>query len=524
MAINGNGYFVVAQPTGSADNQPVFSGVNDYTRAGDFQLNSGGYLVNGAGYYLMGIPIDAATGNPVGSSPQVLQFNNDFIPAQATTAIQYQANLPSTPSSGMIVGTDFEANPLAGAPAAAVITGTGATLQPDAIAQLTGNISLTGATTLSSLGIGVGDQITISDGTNTPTTYTVPGGATVNDLITAINNAHGGNTLDVTAALNGSGDLVLSGTNGTASVTVTATASDATDLGFPAGANSAEPTNLLTQGAVSQGDTMTITVGNGTPQIITFGTGAGQVATLAQLQAAITGLSGVTGTVNTSNGDVTLTSNSQIVLDSTPTALLSEFGIQNDAAYPANDTVIANDETTFTNQSVDGGSITAYDTLGNPVNVQFRWAESSTGSWQLFYQSNSNATGTEAAWQNVGTVFNFNSSGQLDPPISSVTLQNLTVNGNSLGNVALNFGSGLTQFANTSGTTQVSQLQQNGFASGELESVAVDSQNQITGTFSNGQTIPLAQITLATFNGQDALQPLNGQAYAQTAEFRPAAP
>ena len=521
MAINGNGYFVVAQPTGSEDNQPVFSGVSDYTRAGDFQLNSGGYLVNGAGYYLMGIPIDAATGNPVGSSPQVLQFNNDFIPAQATTAIQYQANLPSTPSSGMIVGTDFEANPLAGAPAAAVVTGTGATLQPDAIAQLTGNVSLTGATTLSSLGISVGDQITISDGTNTPTTYTVPGGATVNDLMTAINNAHGGNTLDVTAALSGGGDLVLSGTNGTASVTVTATGSDATDLGFPAGANSAEPTNLLTQGAVSQGDTMTITVGNGTPQIITFGTGAGQVATLAQLQAAITGLSGVTGTVNTSNGDVTLTSNSQIVLDSTPTALLSEFGIQNDAAYPANDTVIANDETTFTNQSVDGGSITAYDTLGNPVNVQFRWAESSAGSWQLFYQSNSNATGTEAAWQNVGTVFNFNSSGQLEPPISSVTLQNLTVNGDSLGNVALNFGSGLTQFANTSGTTQVSQLQQNGFASGELKSVAVDSQNQITGTFSNGQTIPLAQITLATFNGQDALQPLNGEAYAQTAESGP---
>ena len=126
MAINGNGYFVVSQPTGTADNQPVFSGVSDYTRAGDFQLNSGGYLVNSAGYYLQGIPIDAATGNPVGSSPQVLQFNNDFIPAQATTAIQYQANLPSTPSSGLLVGTDFEANPLAGAPAAAVVTGKGA--------------------------------------------------------------------------------------------------------------------------------------------------------------------------------------------------------------------------------------------------------------------------------------------------------------------------------------------------------------------------------------------------------------
>ncbi len=529
MAINGNGYFVVSRPTGTADNQPVFSGVSDYTRAGDFQLNSGGYLVNSAGYYLQGIPIDAATGNPVGSSPQVLQFNNDFIPAQATTAIQYQANLPSTPSSGLLVGTDFEANPLAGAPAAAVVTGKGATLQPDAIAILTGNVNLTTATTLGSLGISAGDQISINDGTNAPTVYTVPAGPpapTVNDLISAINAANGANTLNVTAKLSGgaSGDLVLTGSNGLASVTVTATGTDGTALGLPPGANAAQPVNLLTQGAVAQGDTMTITVGNGAPQTITFGTntGAGQVATLAQLQTAIGGLSGVTGTVNTANGNISLTSNSQIVLDSTPPALLSEFGITNDAAYPANDTVIANDETTFTNETVDGGSITAYDTEGNPVNVQFRWAESSAGSWQLFYQSNSKATGTQAAWQNVGTVFNFNSSGELTPPISSVTLQNLTVNNDNLGNVALNFGTnGLTQFANTSGTTQVSQLQQNGFAAGQLESIAVNSQNQITGTFSNGQTMALAQITLATFNGQNALQPLNGQAYAVTTDSGP---
>jgi len=531
MAINGNGWFVVAQPTGEVDNLPQFSGINYYTRAGDFQLNSNGNLVNGAGYYLMGIPIDAATGNPVGNSPQVLQFNNDFVPAQATTAIQYQANLPSSPSSGLLVGTDFEANPLAGAPAAATITGTGATLQPDALAKLTGNVNLTGATLLSTLGINTGDQITINDGVNAPPfVYTVPapsGGPpatdpNVGDLIAAINAAHGGNTLDVTAALTG-GDLVLTGTNPVSSITLTATGSDATALGFPPGSNSAQPTNLLTQGAVAQGDTMTISVG-GVPTTLTFGTNAGahQIATLAELQTAIGGIANLTGNVNTSNGDITMTSNDDITLDSTPAALLSEFGIHNAAAYPANDTVIANDETTFTAQSVGGGSITAYDTEGNPVNVQFRWAESAAGSWQLFYQSNSNATGQEAMWQNVGTVFTFNSSGELSPPISTVTLQNLTVNGDNLGNIQLNFGNeGLTQFANSSGTAQVSQLQQNGFAAGQLESVAVDSQNQITGTFSNGQTIPLAQITLATFNGQDALQPLNGEAYAATADSGP---
>ena len=525
MAINGDGWFVVSNPTGEADNQPVFSGVDDYTRAGDFQLNSNGNLVNSAGYYLMGIPIDSATGNPIGSSPQVLQFTNDFVPAQATTAITYQLNLPSTPSSGLLVGTDFEANPLAGAPAAAVITGTGATLQPDAVATGTGTVGgLSSTTTLTSLGISAGDQITISDGTN-QTVYTVPAGPpapTVGDLMTAIN----GGTADVQASINNggsNGNLVLKGTNGTASVTVTATGSDAAALGFGAGANSFEPTNLLTQGAVSQGDTLTVTVG-GTPTTITFGTdaAAGQVATLAELQTAIGGISGLTGTVDTANGDVTLTSNNDIVLDGSPTALLSEFGIHNAAAYPANDTVIANDASTFTSQSVDGGSITAYDSEGNPVNMQFRWAETSSGSWQLFYQSNANATGTEAAWQNVGTVFTFNSNGELTPPISGVTLQNLTVNGDALGNVQLNFGaSGLTQFADSSGTAQVSTLQQNGFAAGQLQSVAVDGQNQITGTFSNGQTIPLAEITLATFNGENALQALNGGAYAATVDSGP---
>jgi flagellar hook protein FlgE len=523
MAINGDGWFIVAKPTGTSDNQPVFSGVNNYTRAGDFQLNSGGYLVNGAGYYLMGIPINPTTGNPIGSSPQVLQFTNNFVPAHLTTAITYQLNLPSTPKSGMLNGSDFQANPLAGASPAATITGTGAALAADALASGTGGVSTSTAATLASLGINSGDQITINDGVHAVFTYTSTGSDTVANLMSAINAAHTGNTLDVSAALSGgaTGNLVLTGTNGTASITVGGTATADTAIGFGAGANSFQPVNLLTQGAVAPGDTLTISV-NGTPTTITFGTGASQVATLAQLQAAVGAISGVTGTVNTANGNISLTSNNSIVLNSNPPALLADFGVNKTAAYPSNDTVIANDVSTFTAESIDGGSITAYDSLGNPVNVQFRWAQTGAGSWQLFYQNNSSATGTQAAWQNVGTVFNFNSTGQLSPPLTSVTLQNLTVNGDSLGNVQLNFGTGgLTQYANTSGTTQVGQLQQNGFAAGQLQSVAVDGENRITGTFSNGQTIPLAEITLATFSGQNALQALNGGAYAATTASGP---
>ena len=65
---------------------------------------------------------------------------------------------------------------------------------------------------------------------------------------------------------------------------------------------------------------------------------------------------------------------------------------------------------------------------------------------------------------------------------------------------------------------QVNSLTQNGFTAGQLQSLSVDTQGQVTGSFSNGQTIPLADITLATFNGVNSLAPLDGEAYAATPE------
>src|SRR5262249_12985022 len=171
--------------------------------------------------------------------PQVLQFNNDFVPAQATTAITYQLNLPSTPKSGVLKGSDFEANPLAGAAPAATIVGSGATLSPDAVATGTGTVSgLTAGTSLSGppLNIAAGQTITINDGINSTFTYTATGSDTVGNLVSAINSANTGGTLDVTAALNGSGRLVLTGTTGIASITVGGRfwPSTATDCNWPA--------------------------------------------------------------------------------------------------------------------------------------------------------------------------------------------------------------------------------------------------------------------------------------------------
>ena len=524
MAVNGDGYFIVAQPTSVAGNQPVFNGVSLYTRRGDFQENSQGFLVNGAGYYLMGIPIDRSTGNPVGSVPQVLQFGNNEIPAQVTTQIQYQANLPtfphttnasaSVPGSELINPADFTSNPLL---LPATIRGSGATLQPDAPAVDTGTTNIGGLPTGGNTG-----TLQIN---GTPVSILASDAATT--VVQKINAQT--STTGVTATLNASNNLVLTSKDAVTNIsTAGSTPAILTELGVGAGATA---TNLLSQGAVTSGQTLTITVGTTNPTLtVTFGTAAGDVETLAQLNAKLAGLVAGKASVNTTNGDLTVAASNltdQVTVAGSANA--AAFGVTTlTASPPTVGPVIGNDVSNFLNESVSGGSITAYDSLGNPVNVQLRWAKvdsaasGGTDTWELFYQTNPGATGTQPAWVNAGTRFQFDATGQMNPPVANLTLNNLTVNGDTIGNVQLSLGSGgITQFADASGAVNINQLQQNGSAAGKLTGIAIDNQNRVIGSFSNGQTEPLAQVTLATFNGQNYLQSLNGGAFASTVDSGP---
>ena len=52
--------------------------------------------------------------------------------------------------------------------------------------------------------------------------------------------------------------------------------------------------------------------------------------------------------------------------------------------YAGTGVVIGNDVTTFTNELISGGAVTAYNAAGTPVNLQLRWAKidsASLGSW-----------------------------------------------------------------------------------------------------------------------------------------------
>jgi flagellar hook protein FlgE len=186
--------------------------------------------------------------------------------------------------------------------------------------------------------------------------------------------------------------------------------------------------------------------------------------------------------------------------------------------------VLGSEEEKFLNASISGGAITLYDSTGAPVNVQLRWAKTNsvanggTDTWEAFYQSKTNAGVGDAAWTNLGQVYTFSSNGQLATPASGdVTISSLTVNDVNLGDIKLTHGStNLTQFADSNGISKVTDIFQDGYASGEMSSIAISNEGRIVGTSPNGQNLELYEVSLASFNSDEALEKLNGGAFAET--------
>ena len=613
MAITGDGFFSIQKATGIVDNVPVFSGVTYYTRRGDFQLNANGNLVNGAGYYLMGVTVDPKTGNPTGNVANVLKFQNNFIPAQATTSIQYAANLPTQPNTaasstaatgsllaaGGLNPSDFAANPLpVGTPpapytnnTASGAAATGNLRSPYSSTTNTGSVALQNnssavASTTTSLDAALGTHLassiltalsgqtltingntitfnggnTVTLGTNSTIGLGSGTPATVQSILTAIQNAAGPG---VTASLSASGNIVIS--SGTSTDVAVNSGTAATALGItsvtrggnvlssPAisgstllsGSATAGGAEVLSSGFSAGPPADTITVNGQTLTFMASGaTGPNQINVtdnISTLLSKIDALSGATGSSVSTSGVITLNTGtvSNLSVSSSNSSAFAALGFtstitknRNGGGTAGTGGVIGNDVATFTKESISGGAVTAYNAAGTPVNLQLRWAKTDSASlgaghsdsWNLFYQTDPNATGSTVGWVNTGQAFTFASDGSLTTPSGSgITINNVSVSGQSLGSVAFNISTGgLTQYASTSGAVTINTITQNGYAAGQLRSVAVNNSGLVVGTFSNGQNLNLAQVSLSHFNGTNYLKAMDGGAYASTDQSGPA--
>lgn len=455
MAINGNGFFVVEPSIGQSDGASLFSGSNYYTRRGDFEINKGGYLVNGSGYYLKGLPIDPQTQNISGSVPQVLRISTAFLPAQQTTRIDYQLNLPQLPKtsayedsqtagSELLNAADFtDVTPALVADTAA--TASGATVTAGAAS--TTIASAPGDTLSITFSPGVTRNYTfVAAGVSAGTTISLAGEPTVQDVLDYIeadiqaNGGGGAGTAGATVDIVG-GRIRITAGNTTSTFTVADNTTGTTATGFDLASATTSPTVSDTQRLAARVNSIPA---NESDEFIRQSISGGAIS------------------VYSANG------------------------------APANVQM----RWAKVNSTANGGAEV----------------------WNLFIATNAQATGTQTMWTKAGGNYTFGANGSPTPAVDHTDLTNLTVNGVVIGDVRLQHGTGgLTQFADPNGTAEVA-LGQNGYPAGEYVSVAVNDSGRVVVSYDNGETVEVAQVVTANFNAVNQLKRMDGGVFAATSD------
>lgn len=304
----------------------------------------------------------------------------------------------------------------------------------------------------------------------------------------------------------------------------------------------AAATGAASSGFATAGNTFAVTVGSGATQTFTFtssgGTSGNNIdltvsTTIDDILTAING--GITGASFAISGGRLVataagTTNNITIGDNT-----SGMGFTSGTAAPSIsptaqaaarvNTISADESDTFIDQSVAGGAITAYAANGAPAAVQLRWAKIGNADvggverWAVYYQSDSAATGANTMWTRVPQDYEFNNNGALTPPVNSITLTGLTIDGTSVGDVQLYHGpGGITQFNDPNGAAEVTALSQNGYAAGQFSSVAINDAGRVVVSYSNGKQVEVAQVVTADFNAANQLKRLDGGVFAATSD------
>jgi len=485
LAIEGSGFFMLREVNG----QEI-----QYSRAGAFHFDESGNLVNPEGYFVQGYILDPITSRPVGDvvDIQVATATTGYTPANATSSVTLSSNLDANSpyiTTNAVIGS---------------ATGTGTTI--NAVASALTNPS----------------NVLVIEGS----AITIPGGGTdqqgsAKNVAYGINNASIGVAASVVPPATDLGAISLT-----------------TDQTLVAG-------NLVINGIDI--------VGN-----LSITTAAASLETLIDQHASITGV-----TADVSSGSLMLTAangeNIQIETNGAfAESLLSSFNLN---TGPAAQTTIGGvqvdkqgelDISTGLTAATHGMTIAAatsgsdpYFDIADPTRTS-NYATSirvfdSFGdthlltnyfvkrdpdvfprTWDVYTVVDSGELNGGTAGNNVlvgsGTL-TFNSTGGLTTPVT------LTTNAGSLAwangadqTQQVEFDMRTTQYAND---FVVNSQSQDGYASGTLVSIDIDSEGIIYGKYSNGEPRALAQITLSTFNNPGGLIKKGSNMWAATSDSGP---
>lgn len=157
--------------------------------------------------------------------------------------------------------------------------------------------------------------------------------------------------------------------------------------------------------------------------------------------------------------------------------------------------------------NVVSGSVSIYDSLGtsHEATLQFTKIATNTWTWTVSVPATSTADGQIASA--TGTIL-FNSDGSVDS--ENISPNNPTFTFTPAGGakneiISLDFGNGFTGVTQTSSSSVMSALSQDGSASASLSNTNIDEYGNMVGVFSNGSSKTLAQIMVANFTNLDGL-------------------
>ncbi len=173
-------------------------------------------------------------------------------------------------------------------------------------------------------------------------------------------------------------------------------------------------------------------------------------------------------------------------------------------------------------------NIDVYDSLGTAHTVTITFTKTASNAWS--YDATIPASSVEGATEPVsigsGSIGFDPETGQLSDPVGTVPptpiafTPSLTLVNGAIFPATLNWfmhnadgSSMITQYSSSSTTSSATQ---DGYGSGALTGISVDSTGLIQGVFTNGQYRTLGQIVLATFHNPQGLQKEGMNLYSET--------
>jgi flagellar hook protein FlgE len=212
-----------------------------------------------------------------------------------------------------------------------------------------------------------------------------------------------------------------------------------------------------------------------------------------------------TGAFNTS----TLSDLRLVTTESPPSATTeveTVFNLPSTASVPVTTTFNAADETSYNTAR----SLTVYDSLGSAHTASMHFVKTATNEWDVHFSVDGNDIGSEH--------LTYSQTGTLLTPANGLT-STLTYAAPALATGAedMNLTFDLGQTSQYGDSFSMTSITQDGFTTGRLIGIDIDSTGTVQARFTNGRATSLGQVAIANFANPQGMQQLGNTNWAETA-------